>query len=1427
MATNELELKLTIDTATFQQGLKAVAGNAETTQKAIQAAFKGLDLKLDSAQAGKAFSEVNRAAKETVDQQKQALAALIATGQKGSAEYKQLQTELLQSAAAAAKLDDAVKQVDDQIAKTASSGSSFASVFAGVSLGGLASGALQSVFSGFGEAIQGAQDFQQNMAGLSAITGVTGAGLDDLGQRARDLALKFGGDANAQLSAFQGILSKFGADLAKSPEELGKLSENVNILAKAGGLDAAQAMDALTNSMLQFGVSAEDPKVAAAESSRFINVLAASAKVGAAEIPQVAEAVLQAGVSARSANVSFEETNAALQALAVGGKVGSEAGISLRNVMGLLQKQSGEGEKALNGVGLSVKDLGETLTTKGLAAALEQLQGGIDKLGTDAEKNSFRMQLFGAENANAAGLLLDSVSTIRDFTEGVTGTSDAIDQAAVNMNTFGERIERLKAGIQDGFIGAFQTLAPIISQVLDGIVPRIAAAFGNIFSALAPTLEIVGTIFGGAVLIAVEAFTAVLTKIGEGLQLIAPILPFVAGGVAAYAVATNAAAIGTAAASAAQAVLNAVMSANPIGLVVVAVVALAAAYAGLADVLTDSAEEQLEAAEAQKKATEAQIADNKAKQQGARDTKLLVGEFTQLANKSNLTAAEQDRLREIQGELDKQYPDLIDQTKSFSENLAGVAEIGNRTTAELRNLSAEGRELEAQLKAAEGAIASAKRNIAVEELRDVFNTGAFLNSFRAIGDLSGAEFRVAFGKNLAGFEQVLFSAKTTEQIDRARAQLLEFVNTNKEALDDPEKLVELYGKIDAAVTASKTALKAYGLAQDEVAAKAEAAKPAVPEQADTAKTVAENEDLIAKLKEQLDLRKAMLANQLAEATAREKELAISQNFSEITEAQKERLAALEIRQRTELEAYGKELFKITQTQEGQLAVGVALPKEDTDKVRQDVLALILQLTKDLQDSQLRAIKMGLDGQDLEKQASTLLQNLREVVKNGAKAVVNLEIPIADFERDSQTALDRIAALQPELEAELAKAIEAGDAKRQQSLEKQLLTLKKALEDLTAEREDAIEKATDKTINRDLALITDAVEREYLTKKRGLEKQRAEQLKQAGLTAEQRVEIEKRYQDSLAKLEDDYFRAKNEKLFKYGEKLGEVIGSLFESPELDTEALSNLDNEESAQLASLKKREANYQAYSDKLTEIDSERQAVLDAANVSLEERLGKAFKKLGEAAAGQTDSLLASFQEQAEAGDIAYTTIGAAAALNFAGIVAAGESAGTAILKSLLEIAQKAIAIYTPQIIAAFTSLLGPFGIPAAFSAIALVNGLLGAAASGFAEGGYTGDGAATAIAGVVHGREFVHNAQVTAKYRPLFEHLHAGKDLDTYQPANVQAADIAILADKLDGIQQGLANLSTRVETVATVRGELRADGNGISAVIDNAKSRYYSRA
>ncbi len=360
---------------------------------------------------------------------------------------------------------------------------------------GVLTGAMATVYSA-GTA------FQTGLQGVSAVTGLTGDDLDGLGNRARDLAKQFGGDATTQLDSFKGVLSRLGVGLADTPEQLGKISENINILSKAGGIDAAQAMDTLTSSMLQFGIDAEDPNLAAAESTRFINALAKSAEVGAAEIPQVGEAIVVAGVAAKQANVSFEETNAAIQVLAKGGKTGAEAGTALRNVLGKIAGEEVIPKEAL----AKLQSLGVDMTkVSDTSIPLAERLGELGKAAGDATAFA---QVFGTENAAAANILATGADTIKDWTKEITGSNAASDQAAKNMDTLAERVDRAKAQVTDFAIGAFQAVAPTAMTIFDNLITSIS----TIGSALAEPFMDLGVVISEAFAPLGDLFTEIFGK---------------------------------------------------------------------------------------------------------------------------------------------------------------------------------------------------------------------------------------------------------------------------------------------------------------------------------------------------------------------------------------------------------------------------------------------------------------------------------------------------------------------------------------------------------------------------------------------------------------------------------------------------------------------------------------------------------------------------------------------------------------------------------------------------------------------------------------------------------------------------------------------------------------------------------------------------
>jgi TP901 family phage tail tape measure protein len=367
--------------------------------------------------------------------------------------------------------------------------------------GGIAAG-IGAVGAGIAYSIEKGKEFETQLASLSSITGVSGAGLDDLGQKAQAMASKFGTEASANIDAFKTILSKLGPDIAKSPEALNSMAESVNTLSKATGDDPGKATEALTGALLQFGVSLDDPVKAADAMAVAMNVLAAGAKEGASEVPDVAAAINVAGVAASGAKVSFEETNSAIQILAAGGKVGAEAGTSLRNVLNKL----GEGRflpkdtaQELKSAGVDINKLGDT--TISFSERLRELE----KISGDA---ALKTKLFGTDAAAATILIKGAGGGMDDLTKKLTGTNTAYDQAAINMATFDESLNRIKSNVDNFAISFYQgmmqsfgmlgeSIGPSVNEMLDSI----SAQFQNIWSVIGPILSAIG----GAIMMSISA----------------------------------------------------------------------------------------------------------------------------------------------------------------------------------------------------------------------------------------------------------------------------------------------------------------------------------------------------------------------------------------------------------------------------------------------------------------------------------------------------------------------------------------------------------------------------------------------------------------------------------------------------------------------------------------------------------------------------------------------------------------------------------------------------------------------------------------------------------------------------------------------------------------------------------------------------------
>jgi hypothetical protein len=268
----------------------------------------------------------------------------------GGDAFDKISQDLRENIGLQEKMENSLKNLDSSLNATGSLGStitrSFKEGFASAKTQ-LAQFAL--TYVGFQAAIGGVQklvtvnfDFENASQELKAITGVTVQQLDFLKQKAKETGDTSRFSAVDTLTAFK-LIGSAKPELLEDVEALNKIKDAAVLLAQASGTELPAAVDSLTKTLNQFGAGAD-------QSVKFVDTLAAGAKFGAAEIPQISEALLDFGTQAKGANVSIAESTALIETLADKGIVGAEAGTKLRNVMLSLSAVEGLPKSALAGL---------------------------------------------------------------------------------------------------------------------------------------------------------------------------------------------------------------------------------------------------------------------------------------------------------------------------------------------------------------------------------------------------------------------------------------------------------------------------------------------------------------------------------------------------------------------------------------------------------------------------------------------------------------------------------------------------------------------------------------------------------------------------------------------------------------------------------------------------------------------------------------------------------------------------------------------------------------------------------------------------------------------------------------------------------------------------------------------------------------------
>lgn len=359
-----------------------------------------------------------------------------------------------------ATINSGLQKVQDNTTKTTKV---FGDCYKALMSVNLASQGLQQLSQTLDSVVAPGIALNTQMADLSAITGLTGQGLKDIEVAARQSAKTFGTDASQNVNSYKLILSQLSPEIAKSSEAMKLMGNNVNILSKTMGGDTVAATNVLTTAMNQYGVNLDNPIQASKVMADMMNVMAAGAKEGSAELPQIKEALEQVGMVAKTTGVSFVTTNAAIQMLDKAGKKGSEGGIALRNVLTTLS----EGRFTSKDAAFGLEQMG--ISTAKLADASIPLTDRLRMLKPVMADTALMTKVFGKENMAASIALIQSADEQDELAKKITGTNTAVEQANVVMGSYQERMNRMTAIFTDWKISIFNATQAFLPYVQGGV----------------------------------------------------------------------------------------------------------------------------------------------------------------------------------------------------------------------------------------------------------------------------------------------------------------------------------------------------------------------------------------------------------------------------------------------------------------------------------------------------------------------------------------------------------------------------------------------------------------------------------------------------------------------------------------------------------------------------------------------------------------------------------------------------------------------------------------------------------------------------------------------------------------------------------------------------------------------------------------------
>lgn len=336
------------------------------------------------------------------------------------------------------------------------------------------------------KAIEKSAEFGKSISELGALVGVSGKELDIMRGQVMDVAR----DTNvacAEVARNFALVGSALPELLNDADGMELVSRAAITLSKAGLMPLDEATNALTNTMAQFDISAD-------QASTIIDTLANASNAGNAEINDINQTLLTAGVSAKQAGLSLGEAASMIEVLASKGMKGAEAGTALRNVL----------------TNMSTKGIDE------INPKVVGVQTALENLSKHADDASWMMKVFGMNGQTAATILAQNIPSYKNLVEAMDEVGSAETMAAANTDNLASKWEETKTKWEN-FLSSMSVDGN--SPLMEGVqaIQDIIDAVETVFAELGDSegLGALGESLGATFTALGELIENIITIVGE------------------------------------------------------------------------------------------------------------------------------------------------------------------------------------------------------------------------------------------------------------------------------------------------------------------------------------------------------------------------------------------------------------------------------------------------------------------------------------------------------------------------------------------------------------------------------------------------------------------------------------------------------------------------------------------------------------------------------------------------------------------------------------------------------------------------------------------------------------------------------------------------------------------------------------------------